>query len=219
MRHRSSSTIRQLYGRGSAGRLLAIRLINRLEGGEIYSSTLRDIFRDHHGVDVGAYTHGGCFVPHAFGPNTVIGRYSSIARTAFAATLDHPTDFKGMHGFFFNSNLGFTDRVREYDRLEVGSDVWLGHNSVISSSVSTIGHGAVIGAGAVVFKDVPPYAVVVGNPGRVVRYRFEAETIAELLDEKWWEHDIDELRSSRRTYTEPFVPVSHFGDDPRRNLI
>ena len=58
---------------------------------------------------------------------------------AFAATLDHPTDFKGMHGFFFNSNLGFTDRVREYDRLEVGSDVWLGHNSVISSSVSTIG--------------------------------------------------------------------------------
>lgn len=205
MRHRSSDAILRLYGRGSAGRRLANRLVKRLEGGEIHSSTLRDIFRTYHGVDVGAYTHGGCFVPHAFGPNTVIGRYSSIARTAFAATLDHPTDFKGMHGFFFNSDLGFTDQAREYSALEVGSDVWLGHNSVISSNVSSIGHGAVVGAGAVVFKDVPPYAVVVGNPGRVVRYRFDAETIAELLAERWWEHDVDELRASRDIYTRAYA--------------
>lgn len=206
MRHRASSAIVRLYGRGSVGRLVATRLVNRLEGGEIHSSTLRDIFRRYHGVDVGAYTHGGCFVPHAFGPNTVIGRYSSIARSAFAATLDHPTHFKGMHGFFFNSNLGFTDRVREYSRLEIGSDVWLGHNSVISSGVSAIGHGAVIGAGAVVFKDVPPYAVVVGNPGRVVRHRFDAETISQLLEERWWERDVDELRPFLDLYTRPFIP-------------
>jgi virginiamycin A acetyltransferase len=199
MKHWSSNAILRLYGRGSVGRHLARRFVNRFEGGEIHSSTLRDIFRHYHGVDVGAYTHGGCFVPHAFGPNTVIGRYSSIARSAFAATLDHPTDFKGMHGFFFNPNLGYTDHVREYSPLEIGSDVWLGHNSVVSSNVSTIGHGAVIGAGAVVFKDVPPYAVVVGNPGRVVRHRFDADTIADLLEERWWERDIDELR--------PFVGV------------
>lgn len=205
MRHRSSDAILRLYGQGSAGRTMATRLLNRLEGGEIYSSTLRDIFRRYHGVEVGAYSHGGCFVPHAFGPNTVIGRYSSIARSAFAATLDHPTEFKGMHGFFFNPNLGFTEQPREYSALEIGSDVWLGHNSVISSGVSSIGHGAVIGAGAVVFKDVPPYAVVVGNPGRVVRHRFDAETVAHLLEERWWEHDIDDLRPFRDDHTRPFA--------------
>lgn len=218
MRHRSSSAMLRLYGRGATGRRLATRLVNRLEGGEIYSDTLRDIFRKYHGVDVGAYTHGGCFVPHAFGPNTVIGRYSSIARSAFAATLDHPTQFKGMHGFFFNSNLGFTDLAREYSPLEIGSDVWLGHNSVISSNVSRIGHGAVIGAGAVVFKDVPPYAVVVGNPGRVVRHRFDPETVAKLLQERWWDQDIDELRACASVYTEPFMAVNartrpHFDDE------
>lgn len=192
-----------LYGRGSLGRWLTIRLINRFEGGEIHSATLREIFRRYHGVDIGAYTHGGCFVPHAFGRNTTIGRYTSIARSAFAATLDHPTDFKGMHGFFFNSNLGFTDRPREYSRLVIGNDVWLGHNAVISTNVQEIGDGAVIGAGAVVFKDVPPYAVVVGNPGRVVRYRFSQETISRLLDERWWEADIDELRPSAAAFTRP----------------
>ncbi|OLT21971.1 hypothetical protein BJF81_14090 [Ornithinimicrobium sp. CNJ-824] len=202
----------QLYGRGSTGRSTARRLINRLEGGEIYSDTLRDIFRRYHGVDVGAYTHGGCFVPHAFGPRTTIGRYSSVARTAFAATLDHPTQLKGMHGFFFNPNLGYTDHVREYSPLDIGSDVWLGHNSIISSSVARIGHGAVVGAGAVVFKDVPPYAVVVGNPGRVVRHRFDPETIAALLEERWWERDLEELRPRRASFTAPLTPMSETPD-------
>ncbi|WP_143780728.1 antibiotic acetyltransferase [Ornithinimicrobium sp. CNJ-824] len=212
MRHRSSAMLVQLYGRGSTGRSTARRLINRLEGGEIYSDTLRDIFRRYHGVDVGAYTHGGCFVPHAFGPRTTIGRYSSVARTAFAATLDHPTQLKGMHGFFFNPNLGYTDHVREYSPLDIGSDVWLGHNSIISSSVARIGHGAVVGAGAVVFKDVPPYAVVVGNPGRVVRHRFDPETIAALLEERWWERDLEELRPRRASFTAPLTPMSETPD-------
>ncbi|MGC4155011.1 MAG: Coenzyme F420 hydrogenase/dehydrogenase, beta subunit C-terminal domain [Propionicimonas sp.] len=193
-----------LYGRGSIGRAAATRLINRLEGGEIYSASLREIFRRYHGVSIGAYTHGGCFVPHSFGRNTTIGRYTSIARTAFAATLDHPTEFKGMHGFFFNSNLGYTEHVREYSQLTIGNDVWLGHNAVISSNVTSIGDGAVIGAGAVVFKDVPPYAVVVGNPGRVVRYRFTPETIARLLQEKWWEQDIDQLAPGIAAFDRPF---------------
>jgi virginiamycin A acetyltransferase len=195
MRQRLPTLLVWLYGRGSLGRSLAIKVLNRIEGGEMYSPTLREIFRRYHGVDVGLYTHGGCFTPHSFGRNTTIGRYTSIARSAFAATLDHPTEFKGMHGFFFNSRLGYTDRVREYSQLTIGNDVWLGHNAIISSNVSEIGDGAVIGAGAVVFKDVPPYAVVVGNPGRVVRYRFTPETIIQLLDEKWWEKEIDDLAS------------------------
>lgn len=204
MHTRISAALMWLYGRGSFGRSLAVRAIKRLERGEIYSTTLREIYRRYHGVDIGMYTHGGCFIPHAFGRNTAIGRYTSVARSAFASTLDHPTDFKGMHGFFFNSNLGYTNHMREYSRLKIGNDVWLGHNAIITSNVKEICDGAVIGAGAVVFKDVPPFAIVVGNPGRVVRYRFPPETIARLLAEKWWERDIEELA--------PDVP--RFSDGP-----
>lgn len=203
MRSRFSGFLVWLYGRGSLGRFISTRLINRLEGGEINSESLREIFRRHHGVEIGAYTHGGCFVPHSFGRNTTIGRYSSIARSAFAATLDHPTEFKGMHGFFFNSNLGYTDHVRDYAELHIGNDVWLGHNAVVGSNVRSIGDGAVVGAGAVVFKDVPPYAIVVGNPGRVVRYRFSPETIAKLLDERWWDKDIEELAPEISLFDRP----------------
>ena len=113
-----------------------------------------------------------------------------------------------MHGFFFNPGLGVTDAERHYSPLEIGSDVWLGHNSVISASVSRIGHGAVVGAGAVVFKDVPPYAVVVGNPGRVVRYRCGPEMIATLLAEQWWERDVADLRRDLHTFSQPLAPVA-----------
>lgn len=204
MRCRFSKLLVWLYGRGSVGRFLTTRLLNRWEGGEIHSDSLRVIFSRYHGVSIGSYTHGGCFVPHSFGRNTTIGRYSSIARTAFAATLDHPTEFKGMHGFFFNSSLGYTDHVRDYAQLSIGNDVWLGHNAVIGSNVRNIGDGVVIGAGAVVFKDVPPYAVVVGNPGRVVRYRFTPETIAKLLEERWWDKNIEDLAPDIRRFDRPF---------------
>lgn len=203
-----------LYGRKRrVARTVALRIATEREGGEFRSTTLRQIFRTFHGVDVGMFTHGGCFVAHAFGPGTTIGRYSSIARTAFAATLNHPMDRKSMHGYFFNPTLGYTDVVREYSPLAIGNDVWMGHNSIIMPSVSTVGDGAVIGAGAVAFKDVPPYAVVVGNPGRVVRYRFSAETIERLLEERWWEQSIeqiDDLDSYTRTYEDARVDSGEY---------
>ena len=68
----------------------------------------------------------------------------------------------------------------------VGNDVWIGRRAMILSGVN-IGDGAVIGASAVVAKDVPPFAVVVGNPGRIVKYRFAAEDIDLLLSLKWWD--------------------------------
>ena len=77
----------------------------------------------------------------------------------------------------------------------IGHDCWLGMRSMVLSGV-TVGSGAVIGAGAVVAKDVPPYAVVVGNPARVVRMRYDAETIERMLAVAWWEWD-DETIAER----------------------
>jgi acetyltransferase-like isoleucine patch superfamily enzyme len=69
----------------------------------------------------------------------------------------------------------------------------IGANAVILPEVSRVGHGAVIGAGAVVSRDVPDYGVVLGNPARLVKKRFSDEAIAVLLEEKWWDKDLEQL--------------------------
>jgi acetyltransferase-like isoleucine patch superfamily enzyme len=72
--------------------------------------------------------------------------------------------------------------------VDIGNDVWIAKEAMILSGVK-IGDGAVIGARAVVAKDVPPYAIVVGNPARVIRHRFDREAIQKLLEIKWWNWD------------------------------
>lgn len=112
------------------------------------------------------YTHG-CFAPYQIDRFTTIGRYCSIARTAKVINHNHRIDFKSSHAFFFNPKLKCCKNdLFEYTPLIIGNDVWIGEYAVILANVSEIGDGAVIGAGAIVSKNVPPYAVVVGNPAR-----------------------------------------------------
>ena len=70
--------------------------------------------------------------------------------------------------------------------IQIENDVWIGAKSIILSGV-TIHSGAVVGAGSVVTKDIPAYSIVVGNPARVVKYRFELDIIEKLLDIAWWD--------------------------------
>lgn len=74
----------------------------------------------------------------------------------------------------------------------VGNDVWIGDGAVIMPGVR-IGHGAVVAAYSVVTKDVPPYAIVGGNPARVIRFRFEETLIARFLASSWWQFDLPGL--------------------------
>ena len=185
---------------------LVLRLARRFEGGEFRSTTLRAVFSRYWGVDVGLYTHGGCFVPWAVDPGTTIGRYCSIAAGVRILNHNHPLTFKSTSGLFFNPELGLCDRwLVDLGTKRVGNDVWIGANAVILPEVSRIGDGAVIGAGAVVNRDVPPYAVVLGNPARVVKYRFSEGLIAELLDERWWERDLGELSGRVDEFQAPLV--------------
>lgn len=122
-------------------------------------------------------------------------------------------DRKSTHGYFFNPELGLADAEVPPSELYIGNDVWLGHGSILTTGVHSVGDGAVVGAGAVVFRDVPPYAVVVGNPARVVRYRFGADRIAQLLEERWWERDIQDLDQEIVYFTRP---LGDSEDEPRR---
>ena len=81
--------------------------------------------------------------------------------------------------------LSKEDKIEELKPITIGNDVFIGMNVTILDGV-TIGDGAIIGAGAVVNKDIPPYAIAVGNPIRIVKYRFEENVVKELLELKWW---------------------------------
>lgn len=78
----------------------------------------------------------------------------------------------------------------------IGNDVWIGYGATVMSGV-TVGDGAIIGARAVVTRDVPPYAIVTGNPARVARYRFSEEVIAALLDIRWWDWPIEKIHANQ----------------------
>jgi virginiamycin A acetyltransferase len=185
-----------LYGTNRRfNQIIATQLCMKLDGGEFYSTCLRDIFLKHFGVKIGMYSHGGCFVKNNFSPFTTIGRFSSIAYTATAFNRNHPMSFKSTHAFFYNPKLKFCNQDPVvYNPIVIGNDVWIGHNAIITPVVQSVGDGSVIAAGAVVNKNVPPYAVVVGNPARIVRYRFDVDTIAKLIEEKWWDKSINELK-------------------------
>ena len=76
--------------------------------------------------------------------------------------------------------------------IEIGNDVWLGYRATIMAGVK-IGHGAIVGSHAVVTKDVPPYAIVGGNPAKIIRQRFSDSQIAALLDLEWWHWPLDKI--------------------------
>ena len=97
-------------------------------------------------------------------------------------------------------------------RITIGNDVYIGANVFINASkVTSIGDGAIIGAGAVVMDDVPPYAVVVGVPAKVKRYRFPPEMIQALLRVKWWDWSVDEINANFDALMSPKVFMERFG--------
>lgn len=160
---------------------------------ELTSAALRDRFRAR-GIEIGLYTYG-CFSAERIGKRSTIGRYCSFADTARIYTRNHGVGFLGLTAYLYNPALGVVDEDKiEHVPIAIGDDVWLGHNAIVLPSASSIGRGAVVGAGAVVTKPVPAYAIVGGNPARVIRMRFEPDVIAAIEATRWWEKAPDDLR-------------------------
>jgi len=178
-------------------------LILKLEGGSTFSVTMRKLFKKVHDIEIGEFTSCS-FEAGRLRRTTKIGRFCSIYRTALFQNADHPRNTLSTHGMFYHRNFGFTPGYElERVQIEVGNDVWIGDGAKILHPTRKIGDGAIIAAGAVVIEDVPPYAIVAGYPAQIVRYRFSPETIAKLLELRWWDRKISELQGAREAFMEP----------------
>lgn len=160
---------------------------NKIEKGSIFSGE----------IGLFSYVGSNCLIVGK------IGRYCSISGGVTFLVATHPfKDWISTHPCFYSlkkqSGITFTNKQlfcespkREGEKysINVGNDVYIGYGATLIGPI-TIGDGAVIGACSVVTKDVPPYAIVVGNPAKVIKYRFTETEINRLISLKWWNKDL-----------------------------
>lgn len=164
------------------------------EGNNYIAGTVKSSY-----VGYGSYIMGGTWLG-----NCSIGRFCSIAAnvmmvgkhahpvTGYVATSPVFHAEKACIRTFVKNDTYNTERVCMEDtnyKLIIGNDVWIGNGALLFDGI-TIGDGAIIGAGSIVTKNVSPYAIVAGNPAKVIRYRFNEEQIQKLMNFKWWEKSL-----------------------------
>ena len=163
---------------------------------------------DHSSIGNYTYTGQYCFIQ-----NSQLGRFISIAAMVRIGPTNHPYERPSQHLFAYNGEgYGFMPKdesfleKRKAKTTFIGNDVWIGHGAVIQSGL-TVGDGAVIASNAVVTKDVPPYAIVGGVPAKVIKYRFDPETITALQEIAWWNWNRAELEAR---YLDFRLPIEDF---------
>lgn len=131
--------------------------------------------------------------------HTEIGKFCSISWNVTIGPANHDYSRMTSHDFLYNDYYGINDGKKVYNRFKektiIGNDVWIGTNAIVLNGVK-VGNGAVIGANTVVTKDVPPYAIVAGNPGKIIKYRFEKEIISQLEKIKWWNWSLEKIKEN-----------------------
>ncbi|MCT4487092.1 CatB-related O-acetyltransferase [Levilactobacillus parabrevis] len=152
-----------------------------------------------HFFSMGAFSSANSALP----VNTIVGRYSSIASNVNRMQGSHPTKrFTTSMLTYSHSVDAFNDYLADtantFKRVPnpvpnagpivIGNDVWIGQDVRFAPTGITVGDGAVIAGGAVVTKDVPPYAVVGGVPARILKFRFPSYIIEQLVNLKWWQY-------------------------------
>ena len=136
--------------------------------------------------------------------NVEIGKFCSIGPRVQIGLGPHPSRvFVSTYpAFYTDNNTGCPMPFRDgkiFDdttpKTVLANDIWIGANAIIPGGIN-IGTGAIVAAGSVVVKDVPPYAIVGGNPATIIRYRFPDDQIKMLLKSEWWDWPIDKIRQN-----------------------
>lgn len=136
-----------------------------------------------------------------------VGAFCSIASRVAVGGSRHPMEYVSTSPVFLDHRDSVKTKFSHHHyvwrpKTIIGHDVWIGENVMVKGGVS-IGHGAVIGMGSVVTRDVQPYAVVAGNPARLIRMRFRAEIVEALLEMQWWDWSDEELRRIAPEFQDP----------------
>ena len=143
---------------------------------------------------LGKYSYVG---NHCTVINAEIGNFCSIADNCIIGGASHPLDWVSTSPVFHSGKNVLKKNFSKHEyvvgvQTKIGSDVWIGNNSLIKSGVR-IGHGAVIGMGSVLTKDVGDYEIWAGNPAVLIRKRFDDDIISQILKSKWWDDQDDKI--------------------------
>lgn len=147
--------------------------------------------------------------------NAKIGKFCSIAPEVRIGLGRHPTHFVSTYPGLYSSSasggvsFGANHDFEEYLPIKIGNDVYIGARAMIMDGVR-VGDGAVVAAGAVVTKDVPPYAIVGGVSAKILKYRFSEAVVEQLLGMQWWNWDVNTLQENAHLFgdVEGFVSRS-----------
>ena len=202
-----------MFARGGITRRIVIRncLKNSGGGGSWNAQDLKDLFREFFKIEIGSYSYG--IENGNFDGPAKIGNFVSIGPGVRRLSVDHFLNGITTHPCYFNPVFGWTDKdFCERSFLEIGNDVWIGADVIILPKVTKIGDGAVIGAGAVVTKNVDPYTIVAGNPARKIRDRLDPSIARELQDSEWWNLPEEKLKALSQYMTNPEEFLNHIKD-------
>ncbi|SEI87386.1 transferase hexapeptide (six repeat-containing protein) [Sphingomonas sp. OV641] len=203
-----STMLEKLYaGRRSHGWFL--RLMRRWDGGEMRSPMLRQLMRTREGVTVGDYSYGAILQRGVLPRGTMVGRWCSVGQDLIVRRRDHPIERVTQHPFFYNAKLNLVpcDTIPrdEENPLVIGNDVWIGDRVTILSGCRHIGDGAVLAAGAVITRDVPPFAIMGGVPARLLRPRFPEPVARLVAQSRWWDFDLETVATWRSLLFQPLT--------------
>lgn len=190
----------------------AISILSRVEYSNVSDRAKIYRFVKVFRSSVGEYTY---IAPRSEIIHAKIGKYCSIAADTCIGLALHPLNFISTSPIFFSpANAtghswveGENEFFEEFKETVIGNDVWIGARAMVLGGVH-VGDGAVVAAGAVVTKDVPPYSIVGGVPAKVIKYRFQEDKIRWLLDLKWWDKSPEYLKKNISMFRNPDINIS-----------
>lgn len=172
------------------------RITGNVQIGEGCKLTNSVVLQGTSNIEIGRYcSFNGPFIDiKALVNDVIIGSFCSIARGVTFQEYNH--NIKEISTYLFKKNLFdkmMIEDVKSKGDIIVGSDVWIGTHCVILSGAK-IGDGAVIAANSVVTGTIPPYAIAAGSPAKVIKYRFDKDKVEKLLELKWWDKSMDDVK-------------------------